>query len=470
MQNIKKLSEYVKKTHPTLPMTAIYLAIYCHFSELLCFNRVKIETPLFSVFPNIYGITFMPSNSGKDYIKKIISEVTEFEENKELECEKIYFNQLEELKIKAEDLDITKQSKEKYIRDNEPRQMVTDSSNATIEGMLAMREAMSDVNIGHCNFSHSEFGKFISNKNNSSDILLTYLMEAYDGDTKAKIIQGKKKVKPIKGVPQTMFVHSSITGFIDNEKATNELKSFLETGLGRRSFLCFPSSKEFGEPIDVSENFIEYYAELEKEKNELKDIFREIYKTIKAKLNNYKDIYANIYKKMTFSDDAFKYYLKYRYDCQIKGKNCISELKGEIEGRHWKTIRLSGVCAIIEGKDFIDLDSIKTAITVAEGYGKQIENFYKSIDLDVLRDLFEFILKNPNSSKTDVRNSGFFINKKDTRFIDQCLIDLENYCYDKGYNLITDIKLNKYKYYSIIKQEEEKILIDILIEEENARN
>ena len=73
MQNIEyplfikeTINNYLKPLNPYTPEETMTLWIILSVSRILCHNRVKITMPWFELYPNIYGIIFLPSWLWKD--------------------------------------------------------------------------------------------------------------------------------------------------------------------------------------------------------------------------------------------------------------------------------------------------------------------------------------------------------------------------------------------------------------------
>lgn len=453
---LENLFDYIQDLNPETPKSAIALASYISISEILCFNRVVIDLPLGKVIPNLYGITFMDSGTGKDKIVREIKEVLPFFKQKDITCETIYNNQKEEVELHLATLG-TKSEKARYKETHEPRLIHTSCNNGTIEGFVAMRETMEAELIGHLHFNNSEFGKFLTVHNNkTAEQILNYLNEAYDGSYEAKIIKGDKNARSTQNIPQTALCFSSVSGLIDSGEATEKLKSFLSTGLARRSYLCFPSETESGLPVNESEDWEKRQESRDKEKHNLQEYFNahtQIVaigdKKVYASMGRERD-YRRDLKQITITPEAYKIFLNYKYECAMQAKEMDNEeLKAEVHGRYWKMIKLAGVLSFINGLEITE-EIILEAIKISDFYGIQIQSFYEEIDETVSEKVFRFIRNTPKCSKTQIRESKLLGKlKNDTLYINNILAEVQTMCDEKGFFFVLESGRGSTKYYSI---------------------
>lgn len=437
---LQKLANHIHKASPMTPMSVIHLNIYHAVSEMLCFHRVRIDfSPIEKPFPNVYAINFMRSGGGKDRVLNHIKQCITFYKNKEAISDAIYKRNIDDIEEVTKQLVKNKELKEssvkKYKDDNAPRQITTNTSNGTIEGIVSMRETMFDNAIGHVNFSHSEFANFIST-NVDSAVLLNFFVEVYEGKNEPKMIKGNKRCRAIDGVPNTMFAFSSIHGLVDNDKANDKFKSFLRSGFARRCFLSFPTHSDFGDPVDHSEDFEEFEEELYNEMLEIQEEFTELEKIITKFNENFMFCDPKFIK---ITKEAKKIYKKYEYICSSKKVLNEDILETEESTRSWKTLKLSGVLALIINKSLIiDEDIMKLAIQISDGFGKQTSKFIDEVENDYVKKVFNYIVDNGESTQTQIsRMSNIFGRRfNDKKLLTETFDLLDDYATFMGMKLI----------------------------------
>jgi len=463
---INKVINHLQKQNPTTPRSALELVLFITISEMLCFNRVKINLPDGRIFPNLYGITFMPSGAGKDKSIKDLKKCIPFFENQYALCLKILKKRKERFEEEVLDKIKTNAAKEKKQDEACPRLIQPTGGGGTIEGFIGQREEMEVCSIGHCHFTNAEFGKFLTAHSKESDQILNYLNMVYDGDSEAKIIKGNKHSKPVKGVPQTMFSYSSLLGLTDDAFATQKLMSFITTGLGRRSFLCFPTKGEFMKPVNLAKIYKQFYKEVDEERIELREFFKNVYKNIEigeeveapVKVGDmvYKESqkpkkkFIRLSKVIEITEGAFEDYLEYRYECEIKAEDLKSEaLKVERSSRYWKTIKLAGVITMISNPELkITKKIMQEAIAYSNKYGEQTQGFFGTIEKGMPEKIYEFIFNNPNCKKTDIRNANLSGKRRDdTCFLDNMIKEAQVICEEQGMFLNTETTGNSSKYF-----------------------
>ncbi len=455
-----RLADYAHRQFPETPKSIIYMAIYTAISEMLCFNRTRIRIRGDNfVIPNLYSIMFYSSGGGKDIMVTKIKECIPFFENKQNICKEISSSRRKDIRGKAEQLikkgQLTKAKLQAYINERPVRELETETDNATPEGLESMRLAFQNEQIGYLHFANSELGKYIST-NSSAGGILNYLNNVYEGSAKAKFTKSEMTLSPSKGIPQTMFAFSSLIGLVDDDKATATLKSFLDTGLARRSFLCFPSDFEKGESVDISEYWQEEWDFLEQEKKELRGIFTKVEEDISTYSHKGNEVWYKTPHTFDLSKDGGKALFKYKDKCFKSCTNQDETLDAEKKNRWWKCLKLSAIITFLDAKKFIDEDSVNKSIKLTEQYSKYMERFFHIIEDDKAMAMYLFIKKKGKTNLTQLRTakqeSGKSIlgkRRDDTKFLLTIVEQVKSLCEEEKNEKLIEIKKGNSISYSI---------------------
>jgi len=244
--------------------------------------------------------------------------------------------------------------------------------------------------------------------------------EIFDnGDNDGKIIKGSKNVYEAKGVPQNMLVHSDIYGLIDSNGIDEKFKTFLSRGLVRRSNLCIPKleKKLYDlESIDVEKE----YERIETAMSNVQ-ILKEYFTnanlaTLPSKdefYNNETDEYERVYKKIRITKEDYFHYLKYKRSCVNRTIELSNRLHHialvEIEGRHWKMIKLAGIIACFEHPDDLRIkkSDIDLAIYQTDYFGETVSELMEEDTFDDIEKLYDFIKESNGVATMDIRNKKF---------------------------------------------------------------
>ena len=412
----KELFEVIKNKHKTIPESSILLTILLKISEVCCYNRVKIKHNLhgFSIYPNLYAITFMPSGSGKDKINKIVNDIfSEFDNVVRSD----FKNVLTETTKKANS---KKEEKENQVV------LVSKLGDGTAEGLVNMASQFSYVGFGCINVRLSEFVDYITANNQTRKEFLSQITEAYDFGTFTTKAIKSSEIKTAKNIPLVFGVHSSLFGLLDKKESRFDFLSFLNRGIARRSLLCYPTKDEYKE-----EQIDDFQKAFEKEKSQIKNgneilskhkkhiqkmILELTYKaTYVEKEDNNEYFFDN--KKIVdgvvfdLSKEAEFEYFKYQKQCERRAfeiKESKKEgLKAEISSRYWKALRVAGIIACYEHPEvkLIEPSDYLYAIEIVEFFGKYFNEFFKDIDEVDTEKLYKYFVDNLEKDiyKTDLR-------------------------------------------------------------------
>ena len=292
MKKMERLYDYLCKLNPYTPKEALLLASIVKIAQVGGINRVQVKSSMIDnpegVTPaNVYGITFLDSGAGKDkplrdIDKNIISNIRkDFYER----AEKYRDRQRNYIENEANSKfgDKRTADKMKYIKDHSPRFLPFEISDATLEGFIATREAYKDAGFGSTFIKISEFGDYITSSNDHRIEFLSMVSEVFDyGDSNPKAIKGERESEPVYDVPSSAIMHTSPSSLLEG-KNRDKLFTFLNRGLARRSFVCYPAKIQIQNinPESIREENVKNKNDAKLILDEIKESFRQMYECTK---------------------------------------------------------------------------------------------------------------------------------------------------------------------------------------------
>lgn len=447
----------IKPMNSDVPDESLMLDLLVKIAQLLSVHRTTVVSGKGEVLINIYALIFMPSGSGKDkplvFIDKHFMPL--FKEKFEMKSKNYQERRLKELEEEADDKysSRAKAMKAKYIETNLPRQLVPEISNATAEGMQALRETLSNAGFGGTFLKISEFGDYISSDNSARGEFLSLLTEVFDmGTNSPKVIKSEKTAKEVTGVPSNAIMHSSFAHLTEGP-SYKKLMTLVDRGLARRSFICFPALGKFNHNVKEESLMDEFKKQ------------RAVQETIKNTVDKYKHFWEEAYEatrngrvwKLTEEAEEVLFMYEKHLQLQVNAVSITEDegYRAELKGRYWKTLKLAGLLAIWEHPDDIEVNAsdIRNAIYLAEVYGNHTREFYQVetvVDVERLRDYF---LRNLNTWKTttEISKQKFTPGKNlFRRWFDENIVECENLLLDKGYKLeAKKFSKNGYQYRAV---------------------
>lgn len=462
------LKEYLIPVNPYIPKETLLNVLLAYISQLGGFHRLTVRSKAAVIGKdncapaNFYSIVFMNSGSGKDKAQTsiksaLMSDVYEMFDEK---VKKYMENKERETMAEADEKFPSNCSpKTKFIEANSPRFLSRELGNATPEGFISLREAFDLANFGGTFTVISEFGDYILADNTARAEFLTVITEVFDlGDSKAKVIKGEKSVKAVNGVPSSIIFHTSLSGLLEGN-GHDKLLSFLNRGIARRSFICFPSPV-IPEDLDDEDMVNTLLSIQESDKQEadekmpeLKKFFVDMYKSLE---------YTNIFQTSMEVESHVKLYelfnkqraLSFPEDLDIDG------LRAETDGRHWKTLKLACILAafehptrpIIEEKDFL------SALYLSEVSGKHLERFFDARPMSDEEKLFNFFLARINNwnARSDISAMNFVYHNKFRLWFEDTLPLVREIANKRGYEIEEKKGEKQWLEYRLVK----KFLVD----------
>lgn len=429
----KVLEEYLKPLTKTTPEDAILLDLLIKIGQMALLRRATFEgiSTTHPIPINIYGIIFMPSGEGKDKPLRIIDKdlMSAYFKSFEILKFETYKEQKDQVSQKAnEQFKKAGAERERYINENSPMELSYEIQDATMEGFLSMRQTFGQTDWGGVFVKIGEFADYISTRNMARMEFISSIVDVYDtGDSKPKIIKGQKHYNSVNGVPTVALLHTSPAGILGG-MPKKQILQFLNRGLARRSFICYPENGTTG-----YEDFTAY---------------REIIKETKAKQKSISELFTNACQfnrpKINFkiTDEADEMLFYYQQECEHKA-NLLEEetLKPELKNRFWKTIKLAGLIAFFEhpGQDKITALDLDTAIMLAEHYGQYLQKFVESSELDDIEKLYRFFKRNLGKTLTtmDIRKSNIVPKERFSNWLISAIPEVELLAEKNNQDLIT---------------------------------
>ena len=372
-------------------------------------------------------MVFMPSGFGKDralfYMKKCFEEVSASIETRV----EGYITDTEETNTQhAENQDWSAKRVRGYIADNTPYYLSDTIGDATPEGLLSLRKEFEKAEFGSLHFSNSEFIDYICTKDANKIYMISLLKDAFEeGNNPHKMIKSSKVNNAVSGVPQTMLVHSSLSGLLENEGANQTLKDFFNRGLARRSFVCYPNiskAKLIRNTSDYSEHLLK-----------AQQLFSKVFKNTQK--NNIIGVPQDVV-------NTYRAYEEYNFEMASKIKDYEYEAKrSELMDRHRKSLRMAAIIAIFSRPDDVDMDGkynitaedFELAREQVEFYSQQFKALYeRKAPSDATR-IYD-LLKKKEMSKGEIGELPLAptnSNKK-TFWLDNTIDAIETLCSDRG--------------------------------------
>jgi len=449
------LDKYLRPLNNGAPFETLLMSLNVECARVLCYNRVRITGLNVNIFPNIYGLTFTNSGAGKDRVNHHIRKLTKQIEIEWEEMENQQFNLKKAIVDREVDgLDLTAPAKEKLKRERYPRRLVRFMTDATPEGLLAMREEMSKGYFAGIHFQIAEFGDYIASRDKLKDYILTILKEVYeDGSSVKKVLKMDRVNDSADGVPQTMLAYTSPEMLLEDSVANITLKTFFDRGMARRCFICYPEDKK----RYITYTFEEKYKRIEDAENQkqvMSKYFLEVNRLTKP-------FDVNTYKQITISMEAFRAFSDYEDYNKIEAEKLKQGcFKPELGDRHRKSLRIAGIIAAFEHPEKLEIttEDFELAIMQVEMFGEQFRKFYQRPVKSEVEQVYEYILDNQETSKiSKSKLKGLQCapkdNNKKVEWVDDLIEELVEFCEEKKSTLDIEEWQNG-TIYKINKQED----------------
>lgn len=457
--NLKKLHKYLCDLNTFTHPDALLLAGLVKVSQVAGINKVCVKSSIIDTQSqqtpaNIYGITFLNSGAGKDKPLRDINKnlipyiIDDFEKRAATYRE----NKSNHVKQEANEKfgEKANAEKNKWISQNSPRFLPIEMSDATLEGFLAIRKSFEGAYFGSTFLRISEFGDYITSDNTARSEFLSMISEVFDyGDSSPKIIKGEKEAEGVSGVASSAIMHTSPAYLLDGINRT-KLFTFLDRGLARRSFICYPGDVllETNNPDVLKEIVSSARVRAEDLVPDLKNAFLSMYENTMNKYDDNEDLsiltdtqVKNVFTLTTEADDRIS---EYQIENQIHASSLPDSwdkagIRSERANRHWKALKLSGVIACFEHpKDkSVTLDDVEEAIRITNMYGDQMAKFYSAKPTDAVDALFSYMYMRKETwvSTMDIRDQNFVDHRQFAKWIEESMTYVDQKAYVVSYVL-----------------------------------
>jgi hypothetical protein len=234
---------------------------------------------------------------------------------------------------------------------------------ATVPAVKEMRHKLLMSQIGAINLEIDEIG---TNMASFTDILGAFL-ELYDiGKIKQKLIKNVKdqiRRKEIPGrTPTNLIVYGTPSKLLDGGKTEEMFYNHLETGLGRRCIYGYSLVSMKRKNVTAKQIY-------DMKTDKTAGVYL---KQLSARFGALANA-TNYAKVITMSEAVTLHLIDYQLYCEALAGNMAdhqSIAKAEMEHRYFKTLKLAGTYAFIDGQSEISEDNLYHAICMVEESGK----------------------------------------------------------------------------------------------------
>ena len=394
-------------------------------SMILCHNRVRLRNNVMNLndtFPNLYILSFSRSGGGKDLGMRTLMELMEeFISDCEKQFADHYLMRVNEVEKHIEEKGLNGKAASDYRKDHAPRELsMKVTANSSVEGFFDVRAAFEAAGFGCTSWNESEIFDVMKVTTSSNQLFIEDQKKCYDhGDTDAKVIKSVKNSKPIKGVPNVAALHGSLG---DDHTV---FKDVMDRGLARRCMVFVDAeNKEF--QTYTPEELLKRREEAVNYKDSCKDVFTGVANFAKRDSSIRNEHGGNGAVIIEFTHDVVLAYLSYKQECEKESFNLPGDrnkgVRAELEGRHWRAVKLSGVLAAFEGKKMVDIEIFSMAVYLTNYYGEHFARFYFHKGSSYEEKLEQYIEANPGITRTEL-----------------CQADIVHTDYNKSKNVVDDL-------------------------------
>lgn len=432
---------------PDVNPDMIYLNVIKGFADIVARGRYKAYWEDGAVaLLNTYGFIFSGSGSGKDKVNNFLNErffdgasnVYELELKKQYDSVKASIKQKAMAKYPSDRENMARRA---YIEQKmkEYRLPELHISDATREGFIAERLALSGYGIGATSVVIPELGKMFRGSKANDTSFFDVVMEAYDGRNNGKATKGDSVKKSCKGVPSNFLAYTTVDSVMKDQKKRNAFIDLFLDGYARRAYVVYDTSKPKTEDVMDYDDYIATRRSKAVASRGVNDDMLNYF----AKLQY--NIIENKNKQLELTDEA-----SYGIYCYMKSNakkamddSICNEAQHEIRaGRHWKALITAGVFGAIQGKNVVELEDVKNAIAITDYFGSQSTAFLNALTnngatmfskVDVPAELFNKILLEGLIIKGDIRTA--LGGKPKITVIEDMIEQLRQYADTQGFML-----------------------------------
>lgn len=315
-------------------------------------------------------------------------------------------------------------------------------------------------------FNLEEFADTLENATKFDKDFLSTLKNLYDlGNTGAKAINDTIKGS-IENFGVSFLASTTEKTLQENPQVSREFNKYLISGSARRSLLSMPCAQEVQEleqrnNKDDGLSLLEWHeATRYHDDGQVDDIKKRLYATIKKFIKWKKECETQIY----VDNDTYFYYRVYKEYCSKKSEDINNAiLKVEMEGRHWKALKISAILLLYcttEG-NIITPNLFLEGIKIVEYYGHHLRRYLNNQVSTCADKIVELLLDSDcaiEKASLSKNNEVLSYNKKGEpagKFIESQISEVEELLSTMNYELVTQKAgyKNKTTLYAAIKKD-----------------
>lgn len=374
---------------PTVSSLAIANFVLSHlFGQL----RPKINAPEYSTDVlgiNTYSVVISRSGSSKDRthgaLTKAASKAIKYVEDKKKEeaeslAKAIYVKAMKKDNPDWDETSIIRDDWEPYVKP--PIESVTDFESSR-GGITSVLNQMNRSEYGVMSLYDSEFALSVQTSEKAVDIF-KLISVLYDGGRSVAPSYKTEDAKEesVKDAYMNLLGVTSAAPFYERDSRVRKiLVPLLMTSLARRTTVVFNTpeeefSNEYVPNTLEEEERIEVENETSSRQLQL-DIDNNLLKAVKSIDNN---------STISMDEEAGKLYKTYRRYTKSKAKHLLlkdgDSAKGlELAGQAFKMFRIAAVWTMAQGKNIVDVTTLKAAIEFSVYTAEHLERFNKTLQL-----------------------------------------------------------------------------------------
>ena len=426
-ETVKKCVKFLKTmTDANLSDLALINVVNAKLTYMLSLGGAKFKqyTNGNDIILSYYGMSFLPSGSGKDYVLNLFNNyLIPFVPDYMQEVINQYkeeFEQQEEIKIRHLEKKQQKQAEFELKQKIENfRYLNTEIHDATVLGLYADAETISRIGKGALFLRIEELGDYIdgiTTGNKQKKELFEKLKEISDGRFTATTISGDNKRKTLNNIPVSAMLYSDFENF-KTTRNREYLNKMLKTGISRRSFIYMEEIKPINKAIPS--------AQKQKAITEAQQLCVEL-----------KNIFENISLKSPYylSEEAHDLIDKYKNSCIDKYNEEVAQKNITIQGLDikeswWKILKLGVVYHILNNPTdlLVRANDIEEAIAF---YNQICTSFkiLKDTHADTgIEKLIKFIIEYETDTLKmgDLRSQRFVGDVQFKKWFDEIIVDVQ---------------------------------------------
>lgn len=398
-----------------------------------------------------YCLNFVPSGGVKNLLRNtidynivspVVDDYLKTYNNKrveQLECQQVIELQGISDKVEARR---KRQEQEQELKKVKEHKLLKTLTNATQASLYQTLSIINEEEYGSTLIYNSEFAEFyedaIIGKDKTKKEFLSMLFNLYDGEYQSTNTVSTAR-ENIYNIPAICVFLSDYRLLTENEKLSDNFKSYMARGMARRSFVYFSNSKNY-----YTDDF-EYPNEQQKQiasdklkgySLKIKDIFDrlELHKTFN--FNGECNKLINEYKKQV--DKQISEF--YKYTNRLSIENEI--LKLNIEHSTWKIIKLAVLYHILDTEGYSNLitpESFNKAVAFFNKTHNCLELLLKDKAITDYDKFYNYLITNVNRwvSKMELRSQNFVSSREFKMWFDDAVNSITDLAEKKGFEIAT---------------------------------